>query len=340
MLKDWKITWAVFMLAMHGCGAIPQPSTDPLPSTATSKSAGSVLGESEDFFVVMAGPGDTLETLAAKYLGDAARSWMIEDFNDTSDVSAGKQIVIPKGYWNPTGVYHSGYQLVPILVYHNIGPQAKGRLIIAAKTFQEQMRYLKTNGFRAVSLGEYHEFLAQKRQLPRKTVVITFDDGYKSFLQYAYPVFKELGFSATVFVYTDYIGSRNALSWAELKKLAEEGFQIEAHTKTHSDLKRANGESASDYRARLRAELEQPKTLFQRNLGQVPKSLAYPYGAHDEEVVQRTKEAGYVAAFTVRRQGTYAFVDPFRIHRSQIYADMSLEDFAKNLNVFHQEILK
>ena len=57
-------------------------------------------------------------------------------------------------------------------------------------------------------------------------------------------------------------------------------------------------------------------------------------------MVRRTRERGYVAAFTVRRQGSQSFVDPYRIHRIQIYPEMSMADFTKSLSLFSQEAIK
>jgi len=323
-------------LSFGACATIQPPGSGQESSPAQKEGA----FESEEFIVAIAKPGDTAQSLAAKFLGDSTKAWMIEEYNGSATLSAGQQVVIPKRFWNLSGVDPSGYRLVSILVYHNIGPQAKGRLTIGVKSFDEQMRYLKSQGIRVVSLKEFLEYASLQRQLPRKSVVLTFDDGYKAFLQYAYPILKELGFTATLFVYTDYIGAgRNALSWAELTKLGDEGLQIEAHSKSHGDMRRASGESAEEYPKRIGAELNQPRELFLKNLGHYPETLAYPFGRQDDAVVQRAKERGYVAAFTVRRQGNPAFVEPLRIHRSQIYSEMSLEDFIKNLNFFNKETL-
>jgi peptidoglycan/xylan/chitin deacetylase (PgdA/CDA1 family) len=230
---------------------------------------------------------------------------------------------------------------VPILCYHNLGPQSKGRLTLGASQFDQQMRYLKTEGYRVISLGEFIEWMQGKRQLPKRSVVLTFDDGYRAFREFAQPVLKELGFTATLFVYTDYVGAgRNALSWDDLKTLQAEGFDVQAHSKTHGDLRRATGETDAQYNRRMQLELAEPLQLFQRNLGRPIDRLAYPYGRADDEVVAKTKEVGYIAAFTVRRQGSPSFVQPLRVNRSQIYSEMSLEDFAKNLNVFHEEDLR
>ncbi len=297
--------------------------------------------ESEEFVVAVARPGDSAESLAAKYLGDPAKAWMVEDYNGAETLAPGRPVVIPKQPWNLAGVDPSGYQLVPVLVYHNIGPQARGRLVIAVKTFEEQMRYLKAQGYRVVSVRELYGFISFKQQLPRRAVVLTFDDGYTSFLQYAYPILKELGFAATLFVYTDYVGAgRNALTWDELRFLAGEGFDIQAHSKTHGDLRRKPGEPEADYARRMKAELGDPQALFERHLGRRAEVLAYPYGYQDDELIQKSKEYGYAAAFTVHREGNPAFVYPLRAHRSQIYAEMTLEEFAKNLTIFNSEPIK
>ncbi len=284
--------------------------------------------------------GDTAESLAQRYLGDPAKAWMIEDYNGTATFEAGREVVIPKRPWNLAGVEPGGYQLVPVLCYHNQAPQARGRLVMAAKTFEEQMRYLKREGYHVITVKELLEFTALRRQLPRKTVVLTFDDGWKSFKEYAYPVLKELGFPATLFIYTDFVGARIALSWQELKELAAAGFDIQAHSKSHGDMRRKPGEPDDEYARRMAAELVQPLATFQQRLGLTPTILAYPYGSHDDDVVKRAREAGYVAAFDVRRQGNPSFTPPLTIHRAQIYSEMTLEDFARNLTVFSEETIR
>jgi len=297
--------------------------------------------ESRDFVVVLAQPGDTPESLAATFLGDPAKAWMIEDYNDARDLAPGQEVVIPKRDWNARGVFPAGYQLVPVLVYHGLAPQARGRLVIAAGAFAEQMRYLKAKGYRVVRLADLIAFTSLGRQLPRRSVVLSFDDGYKSFLLYAYPVLKELGFTATLFVYTDYVGTgRNALGWDDLRRLAGEGFEVEAHSKSHGDLRRAPAETAEQYARRMQAELRDPIASFQRQLGLTPRILAYPYGGYDAALVEQVKESGYVAAFSVHREANPSFGDPLMLDRCQIYSDMTLEEFARNLTVLHEEEIR
>jgi peptidoglycan/xylan/chitin deacetylase (PgdA/CDA1 family) len=303
--------------------------------------AGTAVGESDDFIVVSAKGGETAERLARTHLGDASKSWMIEDFMGARTFARGQHVVIPKKPWNVSGVEANGYQLVPVLVYHNIGKEARGRLVLGVDVFTEQMKYLKAHGFRVVSVAEFVEWLQLRRQLPRKTVVLTFDDGYRSFREHAYPVLKELGFTATLFVYTDYVGAgRNALNWDDLKALTAEGFDVQAHSKSHADLRRGDHESDVHYGRRMQAELIEPPRVLARSAGRPVSFLAYPYGRVDDAVLAKVKDHGYLAAFTVRRESNPAFVDVLRISRSQVYADMTLEQFAKNLNVYHPENLR
>ena len=325
------------LLLLGGCATLGLESR-----TITGSFGTTVVGESDDFVVVVPSHEVTSEALARTYLGDVSKAWMIEDWSGGRRVfKAGQRVAVPKRPWNLSGVEPYGYQLVPILVYHNLGAQSKGRLVLGADAFTEQMSYLKREGYRVVTLAEFVEWVSLKRQLPRKSVVLTFDDGYHAFREYAYPVLKKLGFPATLFVYTDYVGAgRNALSWDELKSLAAEGFDVQAHSKTHSDLRRIAGETDAQYARRMQAELAEPPRLFQRQLGRGVQFLAYPYGRVDDDVLLRVREQGYVAAFTVRRESNASFVRPLEINRSQIYSEMTLEQFARNLNLFHQENLR
>jgi peptidoglycan/xylan/chitin deacetylase (PgdA/CDA1 family) len=327
---------APVLLGLSSC-AVLRPPAPPPPAPP----AGADVFESEDFVVTFARPGDTPESLAARFLGDAGQAWMIQDYNGTGRLVPGQEVVIPRRAWNPAGVEPTGYQLVPVLVYHQITTELRGRVVVSPEAFEEQMRYLRARGFRVVTLSALVEFLARGRQLPRNAVVLTFDDGYRSFLDHAYPVLKELGFPATLFVYTDYVGTgRQALGWSDLEQLAREGFDVQAHSKTHGDLRRRRTESDVEYASRMQAELGEPQALFERHLGRRARLLAYPYGSHDEAVVAKVREYGYEAAFSVRREGNAVFLSPWRLHRSQVYGDMTLEEFARNLAVFGAESLR
>ena len=334
---------AALVLAVAACSttrqaqAPPEP-TPPAPQVPSRPGVreGEVF-ESREFIVTRAKAGDTLETLAARHLGDPKKRWMIEDYMGVRTLSEGQEVVIPKLEWNPVGVFPWGYQLVPILVYHNISAQDKGKLSLASKTFDAQIKQLHADGFHALSLSDFVAFTTGRRQLPRRSVLLTFDDGYKSFVQYARPILKDYGFGATLFVYSDFIGAGTALSWQELRTLSEQGFDVQAHSKTHTNLRRKEGESEAAYAKRIEAELAFPLSLYKKNLPRPVDALAYPYGEMDDELIPYVAKFGYAVAFTVRRQSNAAFVSPLKISRSQIYSEMTMKDFTKNLIVFQDE---
>src|SRR5258705_4049522 len=156
---------SVAALCLAACAPASAPAPGPAPAAGALPPRPAAY-QSEDFIVTFAQPGDPPETLAERYLGGADKGWMIEDYTGLRAFAPGQEIVIPRRPWNPAGVTPGGYQIVPILTYHNLGEQAKGRLVLAAASFREQMRYLKTNGYRVVSLAEFIEFSRLNRQLP------------------------------------------------------------------------------------------------------------------------------------------------------------------------------
>jgi len=323
--------------AVSGEPSAPSPGKPSAPGGPKATAAGEVF-ESKDFIVAPARSGDTPETLAGRHLGDARKGWMIEDYSGVRTFAEGQEVVIPKREWNPVGVFPWGYQLVPVLVYHNMGPEDRGRLVIGVKKFEAQMRALRAEGFQTVSLSDYLEFTAGRKQLARKSVLITFDDGYRSFAQYARPILKDFGFTATLFVYSDFVGS-GGMSWKELGAMIAQGFDVQAHSKTHESLRRKEGELQQAYAERIQAELAYPAEQFRKQLGRASDVLAYPYGDTDDELLPYVVKYGYVAAFTVRRQSNPAWAYPLKISRSQVYSEMSLKDFSANLTNFQDDDL-
>ena len=319
--------------AVTGEPSSGKPST---PSGPRAAGKDREVFESKDFIVAAAKSGDTPETLAARHLGDGRKGWMIEDYGGVRTFTEGQEVVIPKHEWNPVGVFPWGYQLVPVLVYHNMSPEDRGRLSIGVKKFEAQMHALRADGFQSVSLSDYLEFTAGRKQLARKSVLITFDDGYRSFSQYARPILKDFGFTATLFVYSDFVGG-GGMSWKELSAMIAQGFDVQAHSKTHTSLRRKEGEPQEAYAKRIEAELAYPVEQFRKQLGRASDVLAYPYGDTDDELLPYVVKYGYVAAFTVRRQSNPAWAYPLRISRSQIYSEMTLKDFTANLTNFQDE---
>ena len=200
----------VLMLAAAGC-TTPPPADAPAPPPQVTEPVtaahGSVITRNERFVVYLPRADDTLATVAREFLGNDRRAWEIAHFNDIKNTSPGQAIVIPLRPVNAFGISAKGYQTVPILCYHRVGPRANF-MIMPPETFAAQMEYLARNNYNVIRLADLADFLSGKRPLPPRAVVITFDDGHVSSYQHAYPILRKHGFAATFFLYTDFFGCR------------------------------------------------------------------------------------------------------------------------------------
>jgi len=298
-----------------------------------------VTRASEDFVVVVAREGDTAEVLAKRYLQGDERAWVIADFRGGAPIKPGDVVVIPLRPVRLGGIDADGHQVVPILTYHDIEPVSKNRFAITTELFEQQLRYLKVNGYVGITLDELDRFLRYEAPLPMKAVVITIDDGYKSAKTIAAPLLKKYGFPATFFIYTDFIGGgKNALSWDEVRELKSEGFDVQAHSKTHSNLAvpPAN-ENAADRAARLDAEILATKQLMEKRIGGEVRYFAYPYGGFDPDVVARVKSAGYQVGFGAKKGSNAFFIDRYRLRRYNVFMEKDLTKFVQMLQTFEKD---
>ena len=307
---------------------------------AGSPSARNVL-RSDKFLILTARDGDSLESLADEYLGGKQQSWIIAEYNDLVAVEPGREIIIPLKYNRRGGLFPNGYQVVPILVYHRFGRKPKDPLCVSADDFNRQMRFLKNKGYRTIPLKDFYQFLQFKKTIPRKAVIITIDDGYRSIYDIAYPILRRYGFTASIFIYTDFVenGSK-AMTWAQLRELKQAGFEIESHTKSHADLTvQLPTETKKQYHSRLKKELNSPRTLIRQKLGHEVLFLAYPYGKLNDEVIAQVKNAGYRAAFTVSGEPNPFFVRPYAVSRIQVSHPWKMDFFSNRVRAFHKQDL-
>lgn len=218
---------------------------------------------------------------------------------------------------------------IPILTYHKfcLG-ESNDDYTININHFKEQMIYLKENDYRVISISQLLECI-KNNFFPDKPVIITIDDGYKSVYTLAYPVLKELGFSATLFLYTDFIGhGSNQLIWEEIREMVASGMEIGSHTLSHANLlsQKAN-ETYSDYLNRIKKEIVLSKTILEKNTGSSILSFAYPYGVYSQEIKVMAKEAGYEALLNVNNMNNSTPIDPFSLNRQVIPNNGSLKQF-------------
>lgn len=339
-MENWRqhiLKFSAVLLFMHGGGLFFLSSCTALDTIKGRP----IFFQSDEYVVYQLKGGETPATLAERFLGDQKRSWVIEDSNESVAFKQNEIVVIPLKEENKGGLMADGFQAIPILCYHRFAKECDSPLCIPTRVFDRQMKYLKDNDYRVVTLGKLLGFLQYRHALPKRSVVITLDDGYRSAYDIAFPILKKYGFTATLLIYTDYVGiSKNAVTWNQLREMKTEGFEVGSQTVSHCDLtKREAGEDDAAYTTRVVKELRMSKHIIDRELAQDTISLAFPYGRYNERVVATCHKVGYKIAVSVRRGSNPFFFNPLFLKRDQILA-RDMRTFISRLNTFHKLSLK
>jgi len=184
----------------------------------------------------------------------------------------------------------------PVLAYHLVDRRLDAGIAWTTPArFEKQIAWLADAGYRSLSLPDY---LQHPPAANEKRVVITFDDGYRSLLQYALPILTQYHFSATVFVIAGYVGRANAwdvkfflprflhLDWGELRELRAAGWEIGSHSLNHDYLP-----AFAD--ADLRHDLNDSRKILEEHLQTPIRHLSLPFGRGSERVYQTARDAGY-----------------------------------------------
>lgn len=330
---------------LAGCASAPPPSGAPTTATPPSapddtpasarwpQAAGEVIGRGERLLIYLPRTGDRLTAIAARLLGSAEGAWTIAELNGVAEAEAGVPLTVPLQPLNPLGVTADHVQTVTILCYHRFG-SGNSKMVMSPARFEAQLDWLARNGYRVVRLSELAEFMAGRRALPARSVVITIDDGYESVHRLAWPLLRKYGFPATLFVYPDFIGAGDAMSWAQLRELGATGLvDIQSHSKSHRNLvDRAADESEEMYRRNLDIELRSSRQLLEGRLpGQRVDQIAYPFGDANVAVVDAASRHGYQIGLTVIPGGNTFAAPPMLLRRTMIFGDLDLEGFKARL---------
>jgi peptidoglycan/xylan/chitin deacetylase (PgdA/CDA1 family) len=155
------------------------------------------------------------------------------------------------------------------------------------------MKYLKDNGFNAITISEAYDAIYNGKSVPPKPVVITFDDGYEDNYTNAYPILMKYGLKGTMFVITDVIGKGGCLSISQIQEMYDNGMDIESHTVNHEQL------NLLSYDKQLKT-LKTSKEYLESILNKKVISIAYPFGKYNSDTIRAVKEAGYLMAFTTQ----------------------------------------
>jgi peptidoglycan/xylan/chitin deacetylase (PgdA/CDA1 family)/GT2 family glycosyltransferase len=227
-----------------------------------------------------------------------------------------------------------------ILLYHAFARPGEraSRFVITARRFALHLRVLRFLGCSILSLREYIDLLRTYQLPPRRTVVVTIDDGYADTMEIAVPILRRLGVPATLFIVTGKMGAANdwtadgplkgrkLLSARTLKQLADEGLAIGSHTRTHPSF---SGLSAADVRDEIASSRDDLQTLLGRHVD----VLAYPYGDWNDGIVQLAAESGYLACCTAEGGLNQPGTPPHALRRLEVPGSDGLVRFLLKLSI-------
>jgi len=231
---------------------------------------------------------------------------------------------------------------VPVLYYHLVKRPPAGAsspsIYMEPERFERQLRVLRWMGFRDIGLDEFMDCLEGGRRVDGRRVMITFDDGHVDNFTVARPILSRHGFKATVFVVAGHVGGRlrlrssvdpdgeRILDADQIRRMVDEGFQIQSHGMSHANLADLPPEKAREEMVRSREALE---TLT----GRPVRYFAYPYGSFKPIHLEMAEQAGYRAAFSTVRGRRHAPDERYCLKRIPVHHERGLLSFVQYLTL-------
>lgn len=221
---------------------------------------------------------------------------------------------------------------VPVLMYHYLSaPPSDANayrtdLSVPPELFARHLDRIQAEGYTTISLYELLAHLWQGAPLPEKPVVLTFDDGYRDNYTNAFPLLRERGMTATIFVVTDFMDEERPeyLTWEMAREMLAGGISIESHGRNHISLKNRD----RDYLVwQALGSLE----TIAFELGVRPRFVSYPAGEFDDETIAIFASAHYWAGFTTIQGATHSTDNLFRLHRVRVRNTTQPDELARLL---------
>jgi peptidoglycan/xylan/chitin deacetylase (PgdA/CDA1 family) len=210
---------------------------------------------------------------------------------------------------------------IPILMYHYIrvvdDPNDKSGIILSVTPdkFAQELDYLLGKGYKTITFKD-----VENGQIPDKPIILTFDDGYQDFYTNAYPLLKQRGLSAVVYIISEDLGN-DYMTEEELIEISNNGIEIGSHTLSHPDLTTLSDEQAH---FQIFDSKKQIEAIVNKNV----ISFCYPAGKYNDKIENMVKEAGYLYA-TTTKAGVAEFKTPFALSRHRMNSDTNISGYIK-----------
>lgn len=229
----------------------------------------------------------------------------------------------PSPTLTPAVVYYPAGQIsVPILLYHRIVEgEAANRYEVSLEDFRLQMDFLRRNGYETITPVQLAKVILKGGELPVNPVIITFDDGYRSIYELAFPVLDQYKFKGVVYVITGYVGAPTYMNADHLSELFANGWEIGSHTVSHEDLVKNP--------AKVYDQMVGSKRYLESLLGTKELTVAYPYGKADENITRRAAKYGYFAGMGLGISNIHSIGTLYFLSRQEVKSDCDLDCFEK-----------
>ena len=219
----------------------------------------------------------------------------------TSSVPPAKEVKMV----HPTGI--------PVLMYHKVGDDKDNDAVIREDLFREQMKFLKDNGYNPLTMDQLYDYVVNGAAVPEKPVVLTFDDGYADTYSIVYPIMKEYGFPATVFINPGDVGTR--LTWDQVREMHKNGITISNNGFQH---------------------IEMAQEALAKEVGIKDNPwFCYPYGDKNEFTDSASKKAGIKMGMAMKSGWAHTGDNPYNILRVWVGNAVDIKHFEERISTEH-----
>lgn len=214
-----------------------------------------------------------------------------------------------------------------VLLYHNVSDSTPAITSVTPEQFELHLDYLDSEGFSVLPLTTILDAVSSGKELPERSVAISFDDAYQSVYENAFPSLKSRAWPFSLFVSSDAVdfGYGSVMTWSNLAELAAYGVEIGGHSASHTHLVRfLAGESEDQWLNRIAEEIDRGNNRIEEELGTGVRLFAYPYGEHSEDIRELISERGLYGM--AQQSGAVGPLTDYRqiprFPMAQSYADM------------------
>lgn len=257
----------------------------------------------------------------------------------------------------PYPIYGYNNAKIPVLMYHHLENNVNNNTVISPENFENQIKTLKENGYNSITTQDLYDYLNGKTELPKNPVLITFDDGYLSNFEKAYPILKKYKMHAEIFVITSHILETNEknvytneipkMNWDQLKEM-KDYITIQSHTwNSHYKLQSFSGgmkgaiygrsyingklETQVEYEERVKKDFNLSRKIIKEKLGYEPIALSYPFGTNSEDAMKLAKDVGFKMAFVIKNKGVTMGDNVYALSRITVNGNETGAELIKKL---------